>query len=71
MKVASCAGQSQLPFTQYPSLESEGVEIVWGSPSDPSAFPSGDFDIVVDNNGKDIDACKPLIDTYGGKVVSS
>ena len=53
------------PFNQYPS---SGATIVWGKPEDPSTYPSGDFDIVYDNNGKDMDACKPLIDTYASKV---
>lgn len=57
--------QSKAPFSQYASL---GANIVWGSPTDPSAFPSGPFDIVYDNNGKDLDACKPLIDNFKGKV---
>ena len=58
----------QLPFTEYATLPRGDVEVVWGNPSDPSCFPAGDFDIVIDNNGKDIDACKPLIDTYGSKA---
>ena len=42
--------------------------MVWGNPADPASFPPGDFDIVIDNNGKDIDSCKPLIDAYGSKA---
>ena len=42
----------------------EGVQIVWGNPLDPATFPSSKFDIVYDNNGKDMEACKPLIDTF-------
>lgn len=53
------------PFSEYAS---SGAQIVWGSPTDPSTYPSGDFDIVYDNNGKDLDACKPLIDHYADKV---
>lgn len=59
---------SKLPFTQYPSLESSGVRILWGNPADPSCFPDQDFDIVIDNNGKDIESCRGLIDTYGHRV---
>ena len=46
----------------------EGVTITWGNPSDPATFPAGKFDIVYDNNGKDMEACKPLIDTYKVRV---
>lgn len=56
---------SKAPFSEYGST---GAEVVWGSPTDPSTYPQGDFDIVYDNNGKDMDACKPLIDHYSGKV---
>lgn len=58
--------QGKAPFSQYSSLP--GATIVWGSPTDPSTYPSDSFDIVYDNNGKDIDACKPLIDHFKGKV---
>jgi nucleoside-diphosphate-sugar epimerase len=57
--------ESKAPFSQYSSL---GADIVWGVPSDPTTYPSGEFDIVYDNNGKDLDACKPLIDHYADKV---
>jgi len=60
--------EGKAPFSQYASLAAKGAEIVWGSPTDPSAYPAGDFDVVYDNNGKDIDTCKPLIDTYAAKV---
>jgi nucleoside-diphosphate-sugar epimerase len=53
------------PFNQYPS---SGATVVWGKPEDPSTYPAGDFDVVYDNNGKDMDACKALIDTYASKV---
>ena len=38
--------------------------MVWGSPTDPASIPAGAFDIVYDNNGKDLEACKPLIDHF-------
>ena len=44
------------------------MTIAWGNPSDPATFPAGKFDIVYDNNGKDMEACKPLIDTYKVRV---
>lgn len=56
--------KKKAPYNQYDGLEQKGVKIQWGSPSDSSAIPSGDFDIVYDNNGKDMDACKPLIDAF-------
>ena len=40
------------------------MSIAWGNPSDPSTYPRGTFDVVYDNNGKDMEACKPLIDTF-------
>ena len=56
--------KKKAPYNQYDDLEQQGVKIQWGSPSDSSAVPSGEFDIVYDNNGKDMDACKPLIDAF-------
>ncbi|KAK3278543.1 hypothetical protein CYMTET_13523 [Cymbomonas tetramitiformis] len=53
---------SKAPFSEYPSIP--GASVVWGNPTDPASFPSGHFDVVYDNNGKDLDNCKPLIDTY-------
>ncbi|KAL3142267.1 hypothetical protein ABBQ38_002609 [Trebouxia sp. C0009 RCD-2024] len=60
--------KTKAPYNQYDSLQQQGAKIHWGSPSDTSAIPSGDFDVVYDNNGKDMDACKPLIDAFKGKV---
>lgn len=60
--------KSKAPYNQYDSLQQQGANIHWGNPSDSSAIPSGDFDVVYDNNGKDMDACKPLIDAF--KVVT-
>jgi hypothetical protein len=39
-----------------------GLKVHWGSPVDYSTYPEGPFDVVYDNNGKDLDSCKPLID---------
>jgi hypothetical protein len=52
------------PFSLYPSLEERGVQIVWGDPQDASSAPSGDFEVVYDNNGKKLETCQPLIDKY-------
>ena len=56
--------KTKAPFSQYDTLAQQGAKIVWGSPADSSAIPSDSFDIVNDNNGKDLDACKPLIDAF-------
>lgn len=37
---------------------------MWGDPSQPEALPSTDFDVVIDNNGKTLEVCKPLIDAF-------
>ncbi|CAD7703195.1 unnamed protein product [Ostreobium quekettii] len=55
------------PFSEYAALKQAGAEIAWSDPTDPSTYPSGDFDVVYDNNGKTLDACKPLIDTFKGR----
>jgi nucleoside-diphosphate-sugar epimerase len=57
---------AKAPFSQYASLP--GLNVVWGNPADPAAIPSGWFDVVYDNNGKDMEACQPLIDHFKGKV---
>ncbi|GAB4816081.1 hypothetical protein N2152v2_003127 [Parachlorella kessleri] len=49
------------PFKDYASL---GAEVVWGNPADPASYPAASFDVVFDNNGKDLDTCKPLIDHF-------
>lgn len=50
------------PFSQYASLA--GAEVVWGSPTDPATYPAGAFDVVYDNNGKNLESCQPLIDHF-------
>lgn len=52
------------PFSKYSELERQGLQVVWGNPADPSTYPRGSFDVVYDNNGKDLESCKPLIDTF-------
>ena len=52
-----------MPFSQYPGLQ--GATVVWGSPADPSTFPAASFDVVYDNNGKDMAACQPASGTPG------
>lgn len=52
------------PFYKYNELESKGATIVWGDPTKPSTYPRGSFDVVYDNNGKDLASCQPLIDHF-------
>lgn len=58
--------ESKAPFSEYKNLE--GMDVVYGNPADPSTYPEGDFDVVYDNNGKSMDECQALIDTYAPKV---
>ena len=37
---------------------------MWGDPASPESLPSLDFDVVIDNNGKSLEVCKPLIDAF-------
>ncbi len=54
--------EKKAPFSQYGTLQD--AKIVWGNPADPATFPSEKFDVVYDNNGKNMDACKPAIDHF-------
>jgi hypothetical protein len=51
---------AKAPFKEYGNVR--GLKVHWGSPVDYSTYPEGPFDVVYDNNGKDLDSCKPLID---------
>jgi len=55
------------PFSMYASF-GKSCEVIWGSPKDTNNLPMVRFDVVYDNNGKDLETCKPLIDFYGSKV---
>ncbi|KAL0921986.1 hypothetical protein M5K25_005942 [Dendrobium thyrsiflorum] len=51
------------PFTRFSELVSAGGRTVWGSPADVGkVVGSATFDVVLDNNGKDLDAVKPVAD---------
>lgn len=54
------------PYKSYDALAAKGVKVVWGKPEDPRTYPGPEnkFDIIYDNNGKDMEACKTLIDTF-------
>jgi nucleoside-diphosphate-sugar epimerase len=58
--------RAKAPFSEYAALEAAGVKVIWGNPADPAAIPAGPFDAVYDNNGKDVEACQPLIDAFKG-----
>ncbi|CAI5960931.1 unnamed protein product [Closterium sp. NIES-64] len=47
-----------------PELRAEGVRTEWGDPARLSAVfgATGGFDVVLDNNGKDLDTVKPVAD---------
>lgn len=53
--------EAKAPFNQYTNVS--GLNVAWGKPTDPSTYPSGKFDVIYDNNGKDMESCKALIDT--------
>ncbi|XP_062188310.1 chloroplast stem-loop binding protein of 41 kDa a, chloroplastic-like [Phragmites australis] len=51
------------PFSRFSELTSAGGKTVWGDPADIGAAVGGaSFDAVLDNNGKDLDAVKPVAD---------
>lgn len=51
------------PFSRFSELREAGAKTVWGSPSNiGAAVGSASFDVVLDNNGKDLDAVKPVAD---------
>lgn len=51
------------PFAEYANVK--GLEVVWGDATDSSFLESlKPYDVVVENNGKDLDTCKPLIDAF-------
>ncbi|KAJ3669346.1 hypothetical protein LUZ60_011296 [Juncus effusus] len=51
------------PFTRFSELTSNGGKTVWGDPKEVGKLLEGaSFDVVLDNNGKDLDAVKPVAD---------
>eukprot|EP00775_Hariotina_reticulata_P006212 gene6211-6448_t len=52
------------PFKEYGATR--GLKVHWGSPTEYSTYPEGPFDVVYDNNGKDMASCKMLIDAAKG-----
>lgn len=56
------------PYKEYSQLKDKGVKIVWGDPANPDSNLEASYDVVYDNNGKDLEACQPLIDKYKVKI---
>ncbi|WOH01684.1 hypothetical protein DCAR_0521069 [Daucus carota subsp. sativus] len=51
------------PFSRFSEIVSAGGKTVWGNPSDIAKVLEGSsFDVVLDNNGKDLDAVRPVAD---------
>ncbi|CAN6213529.1 unnamed protein product [Urochloa humidicola] len=51
------------PFSRFSELTAAGGKTVWGDPSDVGAAVGvASFDVVLDNNGKDLDAVRPVAD---------
>ena len=49
------------PFTYFNELTSAGVQTVWADPGELATKAAGaQFDVVVDNNGKDLDSVGPV-----------
>lgn len=51
------------PFTRFSELVSAGGRTVWGDPAEVGKIVgTAGFDVVLDNNGKDLDVVKPVAD---------
>ncbi|KAF9606416.1 hypothetical protein IFM89_025105 [Coptis chinensis] len=51
------------PFNRFSEIVSSGGETVWGNPADVGKVVGGvAFDVVLDNNGKDLDTVRPVVD---------
>ncbi|OIT32611.1 PREDICTED: chloroplast stem-loop binding protein of 41 kDa a, chloroplastic [Nicotiana attenuata] len=51
------------PFNRFSEITSAGGRTVWGDPADVGKILEGEvFDAVLDNNGKDLDAVRPVAD---------
>ena len=54
---------AKTPFTLFDEIRSMGVKTVWANPEEVSTKHSGaKFEVVVDNNGKDMDTVGPVAD---------
>ncbi|MED6199368.1 Chloroplast stem-loop binding protein of 41 kDa a, chloroplastic [Stylosanthes scabra] len=51
------------PFNRFSEIVSAGGSTVWGNPADVGSIVGGEvFDVVLDNNGKDLETVRPVID---------
>ncbi|XP_028789283.1 chloroplast stem-loop binding protein of 41 kDa a, chloroplastic [Neltuma alba] len=51
------------PFSRFSEIVSSGGRTIWGNPAEIGSVVGGEtFDVVLDNNGKDLDAVRPVID---------
>ncbi|XWS46820.1 hypothetical protein CRYUN_Cryun14cG0101100 [Craigia yunnanensis] len=51
------------PFNRFSEIVSAGGKTVWGDPADVGKVVAGaTFDVVLDNNGKDLDTVRPVAD---------
>lgn len=51
------------PFNRFSEIVSGGGKTVWGNPSEVGKVLEGErFDVVLDNNGKDLDTVRPVVD---------
>ncbi|CAL0320573.1 unnamed protein product [Lupinus luteus] len=51
------------PFSSFSEIVSAGGRTVWGNPAEVASVVGGEaFDVVLDNNGKDLEAVRPVID---------
>ncbi|KAA3471139.1 chloroplast stem-loop binding protein of 41 kDa a, chloroplastic-like [Gossypium australe] len=51
------------PFNRFSEITSAGGKTVWGDPADVGKVVAGaTFDVVLDNNGKDLDTVRPVVD---------
>ncbi|PHT38161.1 Chloroplast stem-loop binding protein of 41 kDa a, chloroplastic [Capsicum baccatum] len=51
------------PFSRFSEITGAGGRTVWGNPADVGKILEGEvFDAVLDNNGKDLDTVRPVVD---------
>lgn len=51
------------PFSRFSEITSAGGKTLWGDPAEVGKVVAGAaFDVVLDNNGKDIDTVRPVVD---------
>jgi len=59
--------EAKTPYSEYSKVQ--GLDFLYADPKSVDTFSGlGDFDVVVENNGKDMENCQPAIDFYNGKI---